>query len=361
MTPVNVSEIGLDALENVNRAILAKIHADGGTHNINRILRVPGTFNFKIPGNPRPVDIVMDSGPTYDLETFRPFMDFQPKPKPKKASVSTAPIQDSSNWDKKISSLPVSAKIKSLIVNGNDGSYPSRSEADQAVITALVNKGMDYADIKVIFENYRIGEKYREHSSPDDYLRHNIEKAKEFSNLTEEERQDPLFISGAIHKSDNGKYSLKIVTFQEFMYKKHMLKFLEKERAFFRYNGQCYEQCSDDRLNNICQTELGMHRELFTPASKANFIHYAIGNDLIDVETAFEDQVRYLTLQNGLYDLSSYELIPHDPEIFTTNLLPYDYDPDADCPRWLQYLDEVFLSDAATILIRTGGGGICIS
>jgi putative DNA primase/helicase len=208
---------------------------------------------------------------------------------------------------------------------------------------------MDYADIKVIFENYCIGEKFREHSSPDTYLRHNIEKAKEFSNLTEEERLDPLFISGAIHKSDNGKYSLKIVNFQEFMYKKHMLKFLEKERAFFRYNGQCYEQCSDDRLNNICQIELGLYRELFTPASKANFIHYAIGNDLIDVETAFVDQVRYLTLQNGLYDLSSYELIPHDPEIFTTNLLPYDYDPDAECPRWLQYLDEVFMSDAATI------------
>ena len=233
-TPANVSEIGLANLENVNRSIMTKIKADGGTHNINRILRVPGTFNFKIPGNPRPVDIVMDSGPTYDIETFKSLMDFQSKPKAKKASVSTAPIQDHSNWDKKISSLPVSERIQFLILNGNDGSFPSRSEADQAVITALVNKGMDYTDIKVIFENYRIGEKYREHSAPDTYLRHNIEKAKEFSNLTEEERLDPLFIYGAIHKNDSGKYSLKIVTFQEFMYKKHMLKFLEKERAFFR-------------------------------------------------------------------------------------------------------------------------------
>jgi putative DNA primase/helicase len=292
----------------------------------------------------------MDSGPTYDLKTFEPFMDFQIKPKAKKASVATTPVIESSNWDQDISSLPVSERIQFLIVNGNDGSYPSRSEADQAVITVLVSKGMDFAQIKVIFENYRIGDKYREHSSPDDYLKLSIEKAKEFSNLTEEERQDPLFIFGAIHKNDNGKYCLKIVPFQEFMYKKHMLKFLEKERAFFRYNGQCYEQCSEDRLNNICQTELGIHRELFTPASKSNFIHYAIGNDLIDAETAFEDQVRYLTLQNGLYDLSSYKLIPHDPAIFTTNLLPYDFDPEAECPRWLQFLDEVFMGDAATIL-----------
>ena len=100
-------------------------------------------------------------------------------------------------------------------------------------------------------------------------LKNNIKKAKDFSHLTEEERQDPLFISGALHKDDRGKYHLKIVPFQEFMNKKHMLKFLEKERTFFRYNGQCYEECSDDRLNNICQAELDKHRELFTPSSKA--------------------------------------------------------------------------------------------
>jgi len=348
--PVNVSEIGLDALENINRALMAGVKADGGTHNINRILRVPGTFNFKIPQNPRSVTVIIDSGPTYNLDVFRPYMGFQPQKKTKKTPTPALPDPPPVNWDKTISSLPVSAKIQFLIVNGNDGSYTSRSEADQAVITALVNKGMSFVDIKTIFENYKIGDKYREHSSPDNYLRHNIKQAKEFSNLTEEERQDPLFISGALHKDDNGKYHLKIVPFQEFMNKKHMLKFLEKERAFFRYNGQCYEQCSEDRLNNICQTELGKLRELFTPASKANFIHFAIGNDLVDVDKAFEDQIRYLTLQNGLYDLSQYELISHDSGIFTTNLLPYDYNPDAECPRWVRYLDEVFLSDTATIL-----------
>ena len=259
-------------------------------------------------------------------------------------------MPDPSTGIKKSPHCRYQSKIQFLIVNGNDGSYPSRSEADQAVITALVNKGVSFVDIKAIFENYRIGEKYRKHSSPDDYLKYNIKKAKEFSHLTEEERQDPLFISGALHKDDKGKYHLKIVPFQEFMNKKHMLKFLEKERTFFRYNGQCYEECSDDRLNNICQNELDKHRELFTPSSKANFIHFAIGNDLVDMEKAFKDQIRYLTLQNGLYDLSKYILIPHESVIFTTNLLPYDYDPDAECPRWLQYLNEVFLSDKATIL-----------
>jgi putative DNA primase/helicase len=95
------------------------------------------------------------------------------------------------------------------------------------------------------------------------------------------------------------------------MKKKYMLNILEKERAFFRYNGKCYEGCSEDRLNYLCQSELGSYRELFTPATKANFIHFAIGSDLVDAEKEFEDQVRYLTMQNGLYDLHEGKLVLH--------------------------------------------------
>jgi putative DNA primase/helicase len=52
-----------------------------------------------------------------------------------------------------------------------------------------------------------------------------------------------------------------------------------------------------------------------------------------------------ITMQNGLYDLINHKRIAHTPNIFTTNLLPYEYDSEAACPRWLQYLNEVFLSD----------------
>ena len=133
------------------------------------------------------------------------------------------------------------------------------------------------------------------------------------------------------------------------MNKKHKLKYLERERTHFRYNGQCYEPCRDERLNYLCQKELGKHRELFTKAELSNFIHYSIADDLVNAQKAYDDQARYLTVQNGLYDLIEHKIIDHTPDIFTTNLLPYDYDEDATCPRWLQYLDEVFLSDKDSI------------
>jgi len=351
-SPVKTDEIGVEELESINKYFLRKLGGDKGTHNLDRVLRIPGTYNFKLTDNPRKVRVIHKDGPVYDIDDFRPFINIEePKQKNTGGRKKSEPIKDiaSSTWDDDIDKLAVSDRIKDLIVNGNDGTYSSRSEADQAVITALVHKGVGESDIKAIFSNFKIGEKYRDHSAPYEYLKYNIKKAEEFSNLNEEERQDPLFISGALHKNDNGKYQLKIVPFQEYMNKKHMLKFLEKERTFFRYNEKCYEQCSEDRLNYLCQTELGKHRGLFPPASKANFIHFAIGNDMVDDEKAYEDQIRYLTLQNGLYDLSQHELAEHNPDIFTTNLLPYDYDPAAVCPRWIKYLDEVFMSDAETI------------
>jgi P4 family phage/plasmid primase-like protien len=239
--------------------------------------------------------------------------------------------------------------MKSLIINGNDGTYPSRSEADQAVITVLVSKGMDFSEIKKIFETHQIGEKYREHKSQDKYLQKNIDRAKEFSNLSEQEMQDPLFISGSLRKNESGKYNIDVVRFQEYMTKKWKLKYLEDETTFFRFNGKCYEVCKRDSLNHLCQKDLGGHRGLFSIQVMGSFIHFGIAANLIDGEKASSDQTRYLTLQNGLFDLVNYELVPHNSSIYTTNLLPYDYDPTAKCPRFLQYFDEVFMGDKDTI------------
>ena len=84
---------------------------------------------------------------------------------------------DSNSLD--IENLPVSPKTKSLILHGNDGSYISRSEADMAVITVLVNRGVGDDVIKQVFKTYPIGEKYRVALSPEKYLSSFFKKGKE--------------------------------------------------------------------------------------------------------------------------------------------------------------------------------------
>jgi putative DNA primase/helicase len=133
------------------------------------------------------------------------------------------------------------------------------------------------------------------------------------------------------------------------MVKKYMIKILDQEVAFFRYNGKCYEQCTEKSLNNLCQNELAVYRHLFSKSNLNELTHYAIGDALVNSENARINQVKYLTLQNGLYDLDAGELINHSPDIFTTNLLPYNYDPSAACPRFIQFLQEIFEDDQTKI------------
>lgn len=349
--PVKVKDKGVNTLESINKSLSEKLGGDSATKDISRILRVPGTFNFKLECNPREVTAVITDGPKYDFGEFIPFTEtpkFGSKPARPNAPVEPVSVENEGVNQDSVSSLPVSEKIRNLILHGNDGTYPSRSEADFAVIAALLNKGQTPSQIREIFRTYPIGEKYRDHKAPEKYLDHSIESAKKLSNLTEEEISDPLFISGSIQKNGE-EYSLDVLKFQEYMTRKNRLKYLEDESAFFRYTGKCFEHLKEDSLNSMCQKELGDHRKHFRSSTLREFCHFGRGDALVYSQKAKNDRVRYLTLQNGLYDLHLGKLVPHSPDIFTTNLLPYDHDPQAQCPRFLQYLDEVFMGDKEVI------------
>jgi putative DNA primase/helicase len=349
--PVKVSDVGIPVLESINKALSVKLGGDIGTQDISRVLRIPGTFNFKMPDNPRPVTLISNTHLKYDYKDFEQFLSSETVSTDKTKTTNKIPETKPSGQSGPsidIDQLPVSDRIKFLIKNGNDGTYISRSEADMAVISALVNKGLSENEIKQIFSTHKIGEKYRSHPAPDKYLKHTIEEARKRSDLTEKEMIDPLFISEALAKNNN-KYSLSVLKFEEYLIRKYKIIILDQERAMFRYKDKCYEQFTDKALNKLCQDELKGHRNLFGKSSLTELIHYAIGDTLVDSEKVKNDMLNYLTMQNGLYQIDSGILFEHTPKIFTTNLLPFDYDPDAKCPRFMQFLDEVFEKDQDTI------------
>jgi len=83
--------------------------------------------------------------------------------------------------------LKLSKKIRKLIEQGftHQSGYVSRSEADQAVIVALLQAGATDGQIKYTFATSLIGEKYREkRGSGDQYLTRSIARAKAYLELT---------------------------------------------------------------------------------------------------------------------------------------------------------------------------------
>lgn len=66
------------------------------------------------------------------------------------------------------------------------------------------------------------------------------------------------------------------------------------------------------------------------------------------IEAKEVDRGNLLNFQNCTLDLSSYEVRPHRREDVITYCLPYDYDENAGCPRWIQFLREVFVHEGTT-------------
>ena len=56
----------------------------------------------------------------------------------------------------------------------------------------------------------------------------------------------------------------------------------------------------------------------------------------------FDKHPDLLAALNGVINLRTGELLPHDPALLLTRRISYNYDPDAKAPRWEQFLDEVF-------------------
>jgi putative DNA primase/helicase len=56
-----------------------------------------------------------------------------------------------------------------------------------------------------------------------------------------------------------------------------------------------------------------------------------------------------LAVDNGVLDLRTGELRPHDRALLMTKVVPAAYDPDATCPAWLAFLDRIMGGNAELI------------
>lgn len=71
---------------------------------------------------------------------------------------------------------------------------------------------------------------------------------------------------------------------------------------------------------------------------------------------AFDADPWVLCCRNGLLDLETGELTDHDSAAMCTKLAPVTFDPAAQCPRWLQFLEEILPDpDVRTFVQRFAG------
>ena len=61
------------------------------------------------------------------------------------------------------------------------------------------------------------------------------------------------------------------------------------------------------------------------------------------------DANKLISLNNGIFHLEDSLLIPHSLGFFTQNSLPFTYNPKAECPQWINFLNSVWGDDPQSI------------
>ncbi len=67
----------------------------------------------------------------------------------------------------------------------------------------------------------------------------------------------------------------------------------------------------------------------------------------VDVPRLWEwPHAKVVNVQNGLLHVVTREFTPHSPKFLSSIQLPVKYDPEAECPAWEKFVNEVFPEDA---------------
>lgn len=142
-----------------------------------------------------------------------------------------------------------------------------------------------------------------QHKPDDDHLA--VHLAQRWSHLA-------AYFRNSWHVYENGVWGSRDV---------HELK--RSIRQFLRDYRAVGVKVSQSQINALAQM---MEDEVYIP-DRAMIEHEAC-------------QDNYINLRNGMYNLVTGELEPHDPGMYFTHQLGFDYDPDADCPTFRQYLNS---------------------
>ena len=70
---------------------------------------------------------------------------------------------------------------------------------------------------------------------------------------------------------------------------------------------------------------------------------------------------KHVAMANGIFDIERKEMREHTPRYFNTWSLPFDYAPEAKCPQWLAFLEDVFEDDPESIRTLRQFFGLFIS
>jgi len=132
---------------------------------------------------------------------------------------------------------------------------------------------------------------------------------------------------------------------------------------YYLHNGTRYVQWRDEAVDNWLYTQTadavfesaddeGGTKPWRPTETKISAVGHALSRGVLyrDSDAEPDDSASQVACSNGVYDVASDTLLPHDPARFNLQSVPFPYDRDAKCPTWEWFLSDVLPPDAIRLL-----------
>ena len=292
------------------------------TTDIRRVTQPIGFPNMKIPG--KPID-------TYWIDEFT--HDDVVEARRKNAVLINA-ILDTEIKEEFIPEKIEHPKFEELIkdnekmrdlYNGEwkKHGYPTRSEAEQALVTFLCANGFTDDEIHRIMMSCGIG-KWRERG--DAYRRITIQKGRQF--VAQEE--------AGIKESKKKSKKIKMEDILAYLFEEYRFITTEDTEEIYYYDEGVYKMALP-KIKSEVENILGEN-------ASTHIVDEVIGHIKRRTYTSREvinSNKNYMPVKNGLLNLTTLKLEPFDPEKIFTFKLDIEYKEGEDCPMFKEFLSQI--------------------
>jgi putative DNA primase/helicase len=162
-----------------------------------------------------------------------------------------------------------------------------------------------------------------------------------FSSNNDENQQPPgdiVSVKDFFDHGIGGRYSFKPRLLAERLLSEYRLMSDPASGLMYLWNGKYWEEFDEDHLKNVAIRYLASESQksriedaIYQVRKLATLPHGRKVNDRLD----------WICLQNGMLNINTFEILPHDPDAYFTTIFPVSLDPSSPkrCDRFLKYLD----------------------
>lgn len=111
------------------------------------------------------------------------------------------------------------------------------------------------------------------------------------------------------------------------------------------YEAGCWFEREDNEPRKFIRRELVPHRDRLKGGirqGRINSVAAMLQDDVFvpdrRINELEQETAKYINLQNGLFNLETFRLEPHNPDLFFSTQLSFAYDERADCPHFKRFL-----------------------